>query len=144
MQIVEWAKLNNEARRATLTRPAMTNSAEITSIVSNIVNRIRTEGDKALLEFTAKFDKVADSNLRLSEEAIQSACERTAPELKEAIQHAYRNVAIFHEAQKPTALALDTQSGVRCELHYQPINRVGLYVPGGSAPLVSTVRNNFV
>lgn len=139
MQIIEWAKLNKEARRATLTRPAMTNSAEITSIVSNIVNRIRTEGDAALLEFTAKFDNVTDNNLRLSEAAIQSACEKTSPELKAAIQHAYRNVASFHEAQKPTALALDTQPGVRCELHYQPINRVGLYVPGGSAPLVSTV-----
>ena len=139
MQIVEWATLNQEERRATLTRPAMTNSAEITSIVSNIVNRIRTEGDVALREFTAKFDNVAEGDLRLSDADIQAACARTAPELKTAIEHAYRNVATFHEAQIPTALALDTQAGVRCELHYQPINRVGLYVPGGSAPLVSTV-----
>ncbi len=139
MQIVQWANLNAEQRRETLTRPAMSNSAEITSIVSNIVNRIRSEGDSALREFTAKFDKVSDGDLRLSDAAIQAACERTSPELKAAIQHAYRNVATFHQAQKSAPLALDTQSGVRCELHYQPINRVGLYVPGGSAPLVSTV-----
>ena len=139
MQIVQWANLDTEQRRKTLTRPAMSNSAEITSIVSNIVNRIRTEGDSALREFTAKFDKVSDGDLRLSDAAIQAACERTSLELKAAIQHAYRNVATFHQAQKPTPLSLDTQAGVSCELHYQPINRVGLYVPGGSAPLVSTV-----
>ena len=139
MQIVQWANLDMEQRRETLTRPAMSNSAEITSIVSNIVNRIRTEGDSALREFTAKFDKVSDGDLRLSDAAIQAACERTSLELKAAIQHAYRNVATFHQAQKLTPLSLDTQAGVSCELHYQPINRVGLYVPGGSAPLVSTV-----
>lgn len=139
MQIVQWANLDTEQRRKTLTRPAMSNSAEITSIVSNIVNRIRTEGDSALREFTAKFDKVSDGDLRLSDAAIQAACERTSLELKAAIQHAYRNVATFHQAQKLTPLSLDTQAGVSCELHYQPINRVGLYVPGGSAPLVSTV-----
>ena len=139
MQIVQWANLDTEQRRKTLTRPAMSNSAEITSIVSNIVNRIRTEGDSALREFTTKFDKVSDGDLRLSDAAIQAACERTSLELKAAIQHAYRNVATFHQAQKLTPLSLDTQAGVRCELHYQPINRVGLYVPGGSAPLVSTV-----
>jgi histidinol dehydrogenase len=139
MQIVQWANLDTEQRRKTLTRPAMSNSAEITSIVSNIVNRIRTEGDSALREFTTKFDKVSDGDLRLSDAAIQAACERTSLELKAAIQHAYRNVATFHQAQKLTPLSLDTQAGVSCELHYQPINRVGLYVPGGSAPLVSTV-----
>ena len=139
MQIVQWVNLNAEQRRETLTRPAMSNSAEITSIVSNIVSRIRNEGDTALREFTAKFDKVSEGDLRLSAEAINAACERTSPELKTAIQHAYRNVATFHQAQKSSSLALDTQAGVRCELHYQPINRVGLYVPGGSAPLVSTV-----
>lgn len=99
MQIVQWANLNAEQRRETLTRPAMSNSAEITSIVSNIVSRIRNEGDTALREFTAKFDKVSEGDLRLSAEAINAACERTSPELKTAIQHAYRNVATFHQAQ---------------------------------------------
>ena len=78
MQIVQWANLDMEQRRETLTRPAMSNSAEITSIVSNIVNRIRTEGDSALREFTAKFDKVSDGDLRLSDATIQAACERTS------------------------------------------------------------------
>ena len=139
MRIVNWNELAEEQRRQLLTRPAMTGAADITSTVSDIINRIRREGDKALKEYTAAFDRVADGNILLSQEAIAAACERVSVAMKAAIGHAYRNIATFHEAQKSQPLQLETQAGVRCELHTHAIGRVGLYVPGGSAPLVSTV-----
>lgn len=139
MRIVNWNELAEEQRRQLLTRPAMTGAADITSTVSDIINRIRREGDKALKEYTAAFDRVADGNILLSQEAITAACDRVDSAMKAAIGHAYRNIATFHEAQKSQPLQLETQAGVRCELHTHAIGRVGLYVPGGSAPLVSTV-----
>ncbi len=139
MRIVNWNELAEDQRRQLLTRPAMTGAADITSTVSDIINRIRREGDKALKEYTAAFDRVADGNILLSQEAIAAACDRVDSAMKAAIGHAYRNIATFHEAQKSQPLQLETQAGVRCELHTHAIGRVGLYVPGGSAPLVSTV-----
>lgn len=139
MDVIEWNTLDTATQRQVLTRPAMNDSAAITATVQTIVNRIRSEGDTALREYTSMFDKVDRASLRLTAAEITEACARTPDALKTAIRHAFANISTFHTAQIPTALALDTQAGVRCELHYQPINRVGLYVPGGSAPLVSTV-----
>lgn len=139
MRIVNWNELAEDQRRQLLTRPAMAGAADITSTVSDIINRIRREGDKALKEYTAAFDRVADGNILLSQQAIATACDRVDSAMKAAIGHAYRNIATFHEAQKSQPLQLETQAGVRCELHTHAIGRVGLYVPGGSAPLVSTV-----
>lgn len=139
MRTVNWNDLNPAERRQLLTRPAMSGADDISSTVSDIICRIRCEGDKALKEYTAAFDRVVDGNILLSTAAITEACERVTPAMKDAIAHAYRNIATFHEAQQSVPLALDTQPGVRCELHTHAISRVGLYVPGGSAPLVSTV-----
>ncbi len=139
MRIVSWNAVEAKEQQALLTRPAMNGASDITTTVMTIVNRIRTEGDLALKEYTAKFDRVADGNIVLSDEQKAAACARVSADMKEAIGHAYRNIATFHEAQKSQPLRLDTQDGVRCELHTHAIGRVGLYVPGGSAPLVSTV-----
>lgn len=139
MRIVSWNAVEAKEQQALLTRPAMNGANDITTTVMTIVNRIRTEGDLALKEYTAKFDRVADGNIVLSDEQKATACARVSADMKEAIGHAYRNIATFHDAQKSQPLRLDTQDGVRCELHTHAIGRVGLYVPGGSAPLVSTV-----
>ena len=139
MRIVSWNAVEAKEQQALLTRPAMNGASDFTTTVMTIVNRIRTEGDLALKEYTAKFDRVADGNILLSDEQKAAACARVSADMKEAIGHAYRNIATFHEAQKSQPLRLDTQDGVRCELHTHAIGRVGLYVPGGSAPLVSTV-----
>ena len=139
MRIVSWNAVEAKEQQALLTRPAMNGASDITTTVMTIVNRIRTEGDLALKEYTAKFDRVADGNIVLSDEQKAAACARVSADMKEAIGHAYGNITTFHEAQKSQPLRLDTQDGVRCELHTHAIGRVGLYVPGGSAPLVSTV-----
>ena len=84
MRIVNWNELAEDQRRQLLTRPAMAGAADITSTVSDIINRIRREGDKALKEYTAAFDRVADGNILLSQEAIAAACERVSVAMKAA------------------------------------------------------------
>ena len=124
MRILNWSELDAQQQQQVLTRPAMSNSADISRTVSQILGRIRAEGDVALREFTTRFDKVTGGELRLSAEAIAKACQRVSPTMKAAIAHARDNIACFHQAQKPTTLSLDTQPGVRCELNFQQINRV--------------------
>ena len=75
----------------------------------------------------------------LTADEIKSACDRVDSELKTALKNAYDNISMFHRAQKPAPVVVSTRPGVTCELHTHPIDSVGLYVPGGSAPLVSTV-----
>lgn len=139
MRIVNWAELSPQDRRTQLTRPAMNQAADISATVLNILTNIRREGDKALKEYTAAFDKVPDGKIVLTQAEIDAAANAVTPAMQQAIRHAFDNIARFHAAQQMAPLVMDTQPGVRCELHTHAIGRVGLYVPGGSAPLVSTV-----
>ncbi|MCT8549491.1 histidinol dehydrogenase [Glaesserella parasuis] len=139
MQTLIWNNLTETKKQQALTRPAISASSDIKSAVENIVNLVKTEGDKALFELTAKFDKTELKSLVVSKEQIEQATKRIPDELKQAIQNAYRNIKTFHEAQKPQTVDVETQAGVRCQVITRPIQRVGLYIPGGSAPLFSTV-----
>ena len=107
-------------------------------IVENIISRIRKEGDSALFEFSKTLDKYEGDNLELSENEISDACSKVSKDLKDAIDTAYENIKKFHAAQTPHTVKLETYPGIVCETHTHPIDSVGLYVPGGSAPLVST------
>lgn len=139
MKTVVWHELSESEKEQVLTRPALTSRLDIHGIVTDIVTRIKAEKDKALLEFTAKLDHVEDGRLKLTEQDIADACSRVPEALKEALQHAYRNISAFHKAQIPGSVKVTTEPGVTCEMHYHAIDNIGLYVPGGSAPLVSTV-----
>ncbi|OOF79233.1 histidinol dehydrogenase [Rodentibacter caecimuris] len=139
MQTLIWNNLTETEKRQALTRPAISASVEIKSAVENILNLVKNEGDKALLELTAKFDKTELESLVVSSEQIAQASQRIPDELKQAIQNAKRNIATFHQAQQPQIVDIETQAGVRCQVLTRPIERVGLYIPGGSAPLFSTV-----
>lgn len=139
MKTVNWNELSEQGKKDTLLRPAVSSKLDIEGIVTDIVTRIKAEKDKALLEFTAKLDHVTDGKIRLTEEEIGEKCARVPAELKKAIEHAQKNVASFHERQKLEPVVMQTQPGIVCELHTHAIDSVGLYVPGGSAPLVSTV-----
>lgn len=139
MKTVNWNELSEQGKKDTLLRPAVSSKLDIEGIVTDIVTRIKAEKDKALLEFTAKLDHVTDGKIRLTEEEIGEKCDRVPAELKKAIEHAQKNVASFHERQKLEPVVMQTQPGIVCELHTHAIDSVGLYVPGGSAPLVSTV-----
>ncbi|GAA3530353.1 histidinol dehydrogenase [Zobellella aerophila] len=138
MKTLDWNQLNGQARADALRRPALENSGREAQ-VADIIARVRGGGDATLLELTRAFDKAERSSLQLTEAEIKAAGQRVDQELKDAIELAIDNISAFHSAQLPAPISLDTRPGVRCELRYQAIEKVGLYVPGGSAPLVSTV-----
>lgn len=139
MKQVIWNKLSRQEQQQLLERPAITTSFDIQSAVSEIKALVQTQGDQALLSLTERFDRVKLEQITVSTEQIEQACARVPEQLKQAIQNAQRNIAIFHQAQKIPEVDLDTQAGVRCQVVTRPIKRVGLYIPGGSAPLFSTV-----
>ncbi|OAQ15680.1 bifunctional histidinal dehydrogenase/ histidinol dehydrogenase [Bibersteinia trehalosi Y31] len=139
MQTLIWNQLSPTEQQSALARPAISASNELKSAVENILDLVKTQGDKALFDLTAKFDKTQLSSLAVSAEQIQTACERVSPALKTAIANAKANITTFHEAQKPQEVDIETQAGVRCQVLTRAIEKVGLYIPGGSAPLFSTV-----
>ncbi|MEZ9072005.1 histidinol dehydrogenase [Vibrio splendidus] len=139
MRTVVWQSLSESQQDSVLERPAITEGANITATVSDVIAKVRNEGDAALKELTEKFDRVTPKSIRVSSTEIEEACARLTPEMKQALEQAYSNIAKFHEAQKPQSIKVETQPGVVCEQVTRAINTVGLYIPGGSAPLPSTV-----
>ncbi len=109
------------------------------SSVKNILSRVKTSGDKALREFTLQFDKIELSNLRVSKNEIEEAIDLVPQDLKKAIEVAARNIKKFHSAQKREVAKIETMPGVVCWRKAEPIEKIGVYIPGGSAPLFSTV-----
>ncbi len=109
------------------------------STVSNILDRVKSSGDKALFELTEKFDGAQISQLKTSQEEIERAITQVDDQLKEAIQAAAANIKAFHQAQKREVIKVETMPGVSCWRQSVPIEKVGIYIPGGTAPLFSTV-----
>ncbi|KGQ62814.1 histidinol dehydrogenase [Gallibacterium anatis] len=139
MKTLIWNNLDQQQRRQAMQRPAIGSSKTIQAAVDEIRELVLSQGDAALFQLNERFDKVKLTQLKVSKQQIAEAADRIAPPLKQAIQTAQRNIATFHQAQKPQPVDLETQAGVRCQVLTRPINKVGLYIPGGSAPLFSTV-----
>ncbi|MBO6258082.1 MAG: histidinol dehydrogenase [Succinivibrio sp.] len=138
MDIKFWNDLSEDERRSVLTRPAQTSSTKVQTIVEDIISRICEEGDSALFEFSKNLDHYEGDSLELTETEIEKACSDLSPDLKNAIDTAYENIKNFHAAQNTDHVELETFPGIVCQTATHPIDSVGLYVPGGSAPLVST------
>ena len=138
MDIKFWNKLNDAERAAALTRPAQNDSAKVGEIVRSIIDNIKKDGDKALRRYSKELDKYEGKDLEFTKEEIKEACSRVSGKLKKAINLALANIKAFHAAQKPCHVTLETFPGITCMTATHPIESVGLYVPGGSAPLVST------
>ena len=139
MQTLNWNELNEAERAAALRRPAQNNDANIRAAVAAIQEQVRTGGLDALLALTERFDGVRLASLAVASEAIDAASARVSNSLKSAMQTAKANIERFHRAQIPPEIDIETQAGVRCQQITRPIASVGLYIPGGSAPLFSTV-----
>ncbi|HHF3078055.1 TPA: histidinol dehydrogenase [Vibrio diabolicus] len=139
MRTVVWQSLSEEQQDSILERPAIAEGANITAAVSEVIAKVRNEGDSALNELTEKFDRVKPESIRVSSQEIKAASERLSESMKNALEQAYANISKFHKAQKPKPIKVETQPGVLCEQVTRPIQKVGLYIPGGSAPLPSTV-----
>ncbi|MCD1229426.1 histidinol dehydrogenase [Vibrio cholerae] len=139
MRTVVWQSLSEAQQESILERPAITEGANITAAVAQVIAKVRSEGDAALFELTEKFDRVKPASLRVSREEMDAAAERLSETMKQALEQAYNNISKFHKAQKVQPIKVETMPGVVCEQVTRPINKVGLYIPGGSAPLPSTV-----
>jgi histidinol dehydrogenase len=139
IQTVNWSDLSGEEQQQLLSRPAMADSSALTNTVSEIINAIRSKGDSALLEYSKRFDKLEGDSFTKTAADIEQASARLDDDIKAAIKTAYQQVVKFHQAQKQDVIKVETMPGVVCEMHTQAIESVGLYIPGGSAPLPSTV-----
>ncbi|NMD03672.1 MAG: histidinol dehydrogenase, partial [Bacteroidales bacterium] len=123
----------------TLCRRPVSDTSSLTASVNDIIYRVRAEGDKALREFTLKFDKIAAAGLKVSEREIESAVSLVPDDLRKAIILAAENIEKFHRSQLIKEEPVITSAGVTCMRKNVPLEKVGLYIPGGSAPLFSTV-----
>ena len=108
-------------------------------LISEIFGNVKHHGDKAVFSYTENFDKVKLDTLVISKEEIVQAENSVDPALKRAIQKAKQNIEAFHQAQKTKSIRVETMPGVVCEQRKIAIEKVGIYIPGGSAPLFSTV-----
>lgn len=124
--------------RELITRPTK-DAADLSALVSQVLARIQREGDAAVLGYERQFDHVELTSLAVTEAEFQAAEALVGPELKSALELAHANIARFHEAQRYAGIELETAPGVRCWQRSVPIEKVGLYIPGGTAPLFSTV-----
>jgi histidinol dehydrogenase len=133
-----WKELSAERQSQVLRRPALGNDAAVKSAVAAIIARVRRDGDAALRELTAQYDRVELTSLEVEAAEFDAAARELTQRQRDAIRAAAVNIEKFHAAQLPRPLTMETAAGVRCERVARPIGRVGLYVPAGSAPLPST------
>jgi histidinol dehydrogenase len=119
-------------------RPLL-NIANLDIPVRNILNRVKSGGDKALAEYAALFDKVTLSEIKVTETEVKESASAISGELKKAIELARKNIEKFHQQQVITEMPVEILPGVKCWRKPIPFDTVGLYVPGGSAPLFSTL-----
>ena len=126
----DWASL--------LERPTKTVD-DIEATVKEIFAAVQSKGDEAINQYTAQFDGITLNTIQVSDAEIQTAIAQVDDELKEAIQLAKSNIEKFHQAQKTNRVSVETTAGVQCWQEKRPIQKIGLYIPGGTAPLFSTV-----
>ncbi|EOV9682931.1 histidinol dehydrogenase [Cronobacter malonaticus] len=137
--IVDWNACSAQQQRELLMRPAISASESITRTVAEILDTVKTRGDAALREYSAKFDKTDVAALSVTPEEIDAAAARLDDNVKQAMEVAVANIEKFHRAQQLAPVDIETLPGVRCQQVTRPVASVGLYIPGGSAPLFSTV-----
>ena len=138
MNVLDWNTLDADAQAQALTRPVQTVAVQTRDAVADLIEQVRSKGDLALREITARFDGVTLESFEVSE-AEFSAAEMAVPaELRIAMQQAAARIDVYHRAGMAQPYSVETAPGVVCEKIIRPIGRVGLYVPAGSAPLPST------
>ncbi len=112
---------------------------DLNELVRRVLRRIKSEGDKAVKDYELQFDKVELNNLAVTSQEIKEAEQLVSTELRKAIELAHKNIETFHRAQQFKTVMVNTADGVTCWQKAVPIEKVGLYIPGGTAPLFSTV-----
>ncbi len=139
LSVRDWTSLSGQQRRELLQRPQLSRAEDLRKDVALIIQGVRRFGDQSLLNLTEKLDGVVLSSLAV-DAGLWVQAERQLPaELMAAMQRAAGRIRGFHAHALPQPFSLETAPGVRCETQYRPIQRVGLYVPAGTAPLPSTL-----
>lgn len=136
MNIIEYPEREQWAE---ITRRPHIDTTQLYDTVNEVLSDIRANGDTAVMKYEERFDHARLSGLKVSEEEIKEALDNTPKELVDAIRLAHSNIRKFHQAQAFSGIDTETQPGVRCWQRSVPIDKVGLYIPGGTAPLFSTV-----
>lgn len=108
-------------------------------VVAEIITQVRTFGDDALINFNKSYDGDESGKLEVSQNEMEAAADATSTTIKEAVALAMANITKFHREQIPANVEVETTPGISCSLRYFPLERVGLYIPGGTAPLLSTI-----
>lgn len=135
---VRWNDLDSAARADVLRRPTQRVAETVSADVAELVAQVRRDGDNALRALTQRFDGVEVAHFEVSADELRTACDSLAPPLRQAIDEAAARIETFHRAGMASDYVTQTAPGVVCERVLRPIDRVGLYVPAGSAPLPST------
>jgi histidinol dehydrogenase len=139
-QVLHWQELSATQRRQALERASIERNTEVMARVRTIIEQVRSDGDRAVREFGRQFDAVELERFAVSELEFTQARAALNSEQLSAIDTAIENVQRFHVAQKPLeVMRVETSPGIQCEWQVRPLQRVGLYVPAGSAPLPSAV-----
>ena len=138
LPVYPWRDCDAAERQRLLDRPVF-DAGERPAAVTAIIDRVRREGDRALAALTAELDGCTPAALEVDPAALDAALAATDATLKQAFADAADRIRAFHAADRPRAARVETAPGLVCEVRYQPLSPVGLYIPGGSAPLVSTV-----
>ncbi len=136
---MDWVHLPERDQWEPLLRRPAEDSGALEELVQGVFENVRSTGDQALRAYTETFDGVKLERIRVSPQEIESAAEKLPQSLKDAIDLAYENIYAFHSAQKTGPVQVSPRPGVTCWMEMRPISRVGLYIPGGTAPLFSTV-----
>ncbi|MEO8670278.1 MAG: histidinol dehydrogenase [Tahibacter sp.] len=139
MNIFCWKALDENRRADLLRRPDVVAGDELRATVARIIEQVAADGDSTLRALSRRFDGCELAELEVSDAEFAQAVTEVAPALRAAISEARQRIESFHRATAPTAISVETAPGVHCERLLRPIDRVGLYVPAGSAPLPSTV-----
>ena len=138
METIIWSSLNQTQQANALQRCKLVSDNDLVMDVFTLIGQVKDCGDKALIELTQKFDGVSIDQLAITDIAINQASNKINNELKQAIDVAFANIKKFHQAQVNQDTVVETQTGIHCELKTEAIRSVGLYIPGGTAPLIST------
>jgi len=139
MKTIIWESASARQRAQALARPRQEDQVDLTKNVAAILYEVKSRGDKALQEFSVKFDGVSRKQFRVSAQEIKAAAASIDPALRAAMKLAKANIEKFHKAEYPKTIKVQTMPGVNCALHWRPIENVGLYIPAGTAPLFSSL-----
>ncbi|MDZ7763659.1 MAG: histidinol dehydrogenase [Melioribacteraceae bacterium] len=138
MKKVNLNNISKDDYQLLLKRPAI-NNEKVFEIVQPILRDVKNNGMDAVIKYAKEFDGLKDSELRVNKKNIDEAEKFIAPELKQAINMAIDNITKFHKKQLPNDYEIETMPGVKCGRTYRAVENVGLYIPGGSASLFSTL-----